>query len=243
MTTSRDTFEPLLEVQAYDTSADQLRYRRGSLAEIERLKVLDRRRAELERETAAESARRDAVVARQRAFETDLTATEGRLAALEHRLYSGTVTVARDLQAMEAERDSLRRRAGALEDDVLAAMTEAEPLDKAITAMADEVAAIGVETARLRADVATAQSTIDAELAATAQARSAVAAVVPTDLMGLYEKLRARLGGVGVARLTNGRCGGCHLALSATEVDSLHKQPPGTVVQCEQCTRILAPPA
>lgn len=236
-----DVFGPLLEVQSHDTAGDQLRYRRGSLPELERLALLERRRGEIEREAAGHTAQRHEVVARQFASEAELAATEARIAILEERLYSGTVTVARDLQAMETERDGLRGRAGGLEDEVLAAMTETEPLDKALGALTGERAELSAEVDRLRSEVATAQASIDSELVAVAEARAAAATSVPPDLLGLYEGLRTRLGGVGIARLTNGRCGGCHLALSATEIDSLHKQAPGTVTRCEQCSRILAP--
>jgi len=36
-----------------------------------------------------------------------------------------------------------------------------------------------------------------------------------------------------------GRCGGCHLALPATEVARLRIEPADTLVTCEQCERIL----
>ena len=79
-------------------------------------------------------------------------------------------------------------------------------------------------------------------LAAELAAREAAAADVPADLAALYEQLRARLDGVAAAPLVNGRCGGCHLALPATEVARLRKEPPETLVRCEQCERILVRP-
>jgi predicted nucleic acid-binding Zn-ribbon protein len=47
---------------------------------------------------------------------------------------------------------------------------------------------------------------------------------------------------VAAALLVNGRCGGCHLALPATEVDRLRKLPADALVRCEQCERILVRP-
>ena len=41
-----------------------------------------------------------------------------------------------------------------------------------------------------------------------------------------YEKLRARMRGVGAARLIGHRCDGCHLELSAVEVDRIRACPP-----------------
>jgi uncharacterized protein len=60
-------------------------------------------------------------------------------------------------------------------------------------------------------------------------------------LLATYERLRARLGGVGVARLVGTHCDGCHLTLSAVELDRVRHLPDGEVYTCEQCGRILVP--
>jgi predicted nucleic acid-binding Zn-ribbon protein len=87
--------------------------------------------------------------------------------------------------------------------------------------------------------VAEAQATIDAELAVEVDARAAAAAGIPDAAMTSYERLRTRLDGVAVARLVNGRCDGCHLSLSRTELAVALREPPDTLLHCEQCGRIL----
>ena len=42
--------------------------------------------------------------------------------------------------------------------------------------------------------------------------------------------------------VAHGRCGGCHLALPATEVDRVRKEPADALIRCEQCDRILVRP-
>ena len=59
------------------------------------------------------------------------------------------------------------------------------------------------------------------------------------ELLAEYERLRRELGGVAVARLAGTSCGGCHLSLSAVEVDRIRKTPAGAMVHCEECGRIL----
>ena len=62
---------------------------------------------------------------------------------------------------------------------------------------------------------------------------------MPEDLWPEYDRLRAALGGVAVARLVNGTCQGCHLRLSAVEVDRIRKLSPDEPVHCEECGRLL----
>ncbi len=64
---------------------------------------------------------------------------------------------------------------------------------------------------------------------------------MPDNLLATYERLRTRLGGIGVARLVGNHCDGCHLALSAVELDHVRHLPEGEVYTCEQCSRILVP--
>ncbi|MHB8671421.1 MAG: zinc ribbon domain-containing protein, partial [Acidimicrobiales bacterium] len=95
------------------------------------------------------------------------------------------------------------------------------------------------EAGRLQAAIAEASVELELELEAQVAARAAAAHGIPAALIERYEALRARLDGVGAARLVHGTCSGCHLALPATELDRLRRQPPDAVVFCEQCGRIL----
>ena len=57
-----------------------------------------------------------------------------------------------------------------------------------------------------------------------------------------YERLRARLGGVAVARLDGSRCSGCHLDLSTQRARRRSSaSAPGEFADCPQCGRLLVP--
>ena len=232
-------FDDLLEVQEHDTAVDRLLHRRASLPERAELSEIEDELAALERELADVGARRDAVLARQKRLEAELAALEAKITEIEGRLYSGAVTIPRELQAMQAEVESLRRRQSSLEDDVLEALTEREPLDEEVARLEAARADRDRDGGRLRAEVAEAEVAIDAELAREREARAAVATGLPADLTRLYEDLRRKLGGVGAARLVNGRCSGCHLTLPATELDRIRREPPDALIRCDQCGRVL----
>ncbi|HEY8933305.1 MAG TPA: C4-type zinc ribbon domain-containing protein, partial [Rariglobus sp.] len=63
-------------------------------------------------------------------------------------------------------------------------------------------------------------------------AASADAAVLP-----LYERLLKTKGGVAIAPMHEGKCGGCHMKLVASTV--IKVQAGRDVAQCEDCGRIL----
>ncbi len=235
-------FHDLLRLQEHDTAADRLRHRRRTLPELAQLRAIEDELSRLEPALAEVSARAAEAARAQRRLEDELATIEAKMAELDARLYSGTVTVPRELQAMQAEGEALRARRSMLEDVVLEAMGDREPVDAEVAAVEGRRAELDAQGSRLRAAVAEAQAGIDKELAEETEAREAAVAAIPDDLLALYEQLRSRLGGVAAAPLVNGRCGGCHLALPATEIDRLRREPPEALVRCDQCGRILVRP-
>ena len=233
------TFDDLLVVQQHDTTVDQLRHRRATLPELTELARIEDELVAVDRAMADVTARRDDVARRQKRFEDELAGVEAKVKETEGRLYSGAITVPRELQALQADVESLRKRCSTLEDGVLEAMTEREPLDEEIGVLEAKRAGLDGDGGRLRVAIAEAEAAIEAQLSAEQSARQEAAAGLPEDVSRLYEDLRRKLGGVGAARLVNRRCTGCHLTLPATEVDRIRKEPPDALIQCDQCARIL----
>jgi uncharacterized protein len=235
-------FHDLLRVQEHDTAADRLRHRRQHLPERAELQQCEDELAALEAALAGVEDQASAAARLQRRLEGELSLLESKLSELDAKLYSGAVTVPRELEAMQHEGAAMRERRAVLEDEVLEAMDGRETVDGEVADLRRRRDELDTRGAGLRAAVAEAQAEVDRELAVALAARQDAAAAIPADVTALYEQLRARLGGVAAAPLVNGRCGGCHLALPATEVDRLRKEPPETLVRCEQCERILVRP-
>lgn len=241
MTTVAD-LEALLVLQARDTDLDRCRHRRATLPELAELSTIDGQVAELDRRLGTARSARDVVAGRQEELERSLAATESRAAAINKRLYGGTVSATRDLQAMAAEVEALRARASEFESQALEALEECEPLDARVSALEGEKASLLLARADAEARLAARQAEIDEEMTAHRDARAEEAARVPSELATTYERLRQHLGGTGVARLVGSRCDGCHLTLPATALDALRRGPAGNVEYCEQCGRILVAP-
>jgi uncharacterized protein len=226
-------------VQEHDSAVDRLRHRRRTLPELAELQALEARGAALDRSLAEVGATRTEVVRRQRGLEDELALVENKLAEAQARLYGGTVSLIRELQALQAEVEALKRRKSTLEDNVLETMSEREPLDEEVAGLESQRADLDQRAGQLRASLAEAQSAIDAELATELDARSTAVADIPAEVMTSYERLRTRLDGVGIARLVKGRCDGCHLSLSVTELTNATRLPADALLHCEQCGRIL----
>ena len=97
--------------------------------------------------------------------------------------------------------------------------------------------AADISAVTARRDAALAEIT---EAAAKASdARAAVVADVPADLLALYDKVKAAAGGIGAAMLRRGRCEGCRESLSMAELSEIRTAAPDEVIRHEECRRIL----
>ncbi len=239
MTESSETFHRLLELQEHDTAIDQLLHRRANLGQRAELRTVDAQIASIGSKSNEVGGERDVLGTRQSALEEQIAASRSRSGEIERRLYSGQVTAARDLQAMDDEVKHLAKHVSELEDRELEVMVQLEPLDAELATMSAELAELSARAEELRRTIAEHETEIEGDLARERGDRARLAAEVPADLIARYEQLRTKLGGTGAARLVGGSCGGCHLQLPAMELDRVKKAPPDAVVYCDQCGRIL----
>lgn len=232
-------FEPLLEIQEHDTRLDQLAHRRASLPEralvAEAAKVLET----ADHQIAEQAAVVAAADREQRRIEDQLTTAEAKATEIDKRLYGGTVSNARELQDLQTELESFRRHISTVEDEAIAALERTE----AAQARLDELEAMRAEITRRRESaemtLTAAAADIDAEVDVVTARRSEASAGVAPDLLAEYERLRALLAGVAVAKLVGNRCEGCHLTLPAMEIDRIRHLPPDEKVYCDECGRLL----
>ena len=231
--------ERLLDLQANDTAADQLRHRRKALPERAALVELDRKEAALRAEVAQPQAERDGLAREQKRLEDEIAMVEGKAAHVEKQLYDGSMTSPKEAQALQADLESLKRRQGALEDEVIELMERIEPLDEQLAASLVSFAAIDAERDALKSSLAAAEAVVDEELEQTTAARQTLVDAVPATLIAEYERIRGGEGGIGVARLQGSTCLGCHISLAAAEVDVMKRLPADELAYCPDCGRLL----
>jgi predicted nucleic acid-binding Zn-ribbon protein len=229
----------LLELADLDTEITRQDHRRRTVPEIAELEKLSDR-AEKARDAliTAETQLSDLGREQDRA-ERDVDQVRARINKDQTRLDGGSVSSAKELESLQSEVVSLKRRQGDLEEGVLELMERMEVL----TASRDEAKA---ERDTVETEIATVTARRDATLAEITEAagkaakgRDAVTSGMPADLLALYDKVRAAVGGAGAAMLCRGRCEGCRESLPMAELNEIRATAPDEVVRHEECRRIL----
>jgi predicted nucleic acid-binding Zn-ribbon protein len=229
----------LLDLQALDSALDRLAHRRRTLPEIEQAAELEARITQLADDVVLVDTEDSDLGREQSKLEADIELVRSRQQKDQQRLDAGQVSSPRELENLQSEIESLKRRQSDLEDDELEIMEKREVVQTRLQELRDEreqlIATLAATEQRRDATFAE----VDAETEKTSQQRSDMAAAVPDELLALYEKIRAASSGVGVAALHRGRCEGCHLQLNTTDLNRLRDAPEDDVVRCEECRRIL----
>lgn len=232
-------FEQLLIVQAHDTTLDQLAHRRATLAARERADALAQAAQTLAKQRQAVEAKLGELRLEQGRLEDKARMLEQKRDHENAKLYSGSVSAIKELQALQDEIASLQRQQNAVEDEVIEYMEKTEPLSAQADVIDEQLAQVVDKHREALAEVDREEAEIDAEMSDQRAQRAESATIVSAELLERYETVRADSGGIGVARFAAGRCEGCHLELSAVEADQLKKAPPDAVVTCGSCGRIL----
>lgn len=228
---------PILELQSADTLTDQLRHRREHLPEQDEVATARGRYADWER-------RRDGLQRRLNELESAIARSESEShtidldrARLEKQLK--TVIAPREAEALMHEIALLTERRSALDDAELTALEEQAAIDDDLSAHAANEDGLLSAVSAAETTAAEASAQIDAQLAEIASRHDELRAAVDPALLTRYDQVR-RQQMVAVAALHGNRCEGCHLDLSAAELDVVRADArDGGLAECPHCGRML----
>lgn len=162
-----------------------------------------------------------------------------KLREVESRMYGGRVQNPRELQDLQADSQSLRRRRDALDEEQLAAMEQVEAAEKAEADAREALVAAETARAEEQRDLLAVKQSLEADIANLLEGRELAARSVQPDDLAAYDSLRKRKRGLAVAPLDNGVCGACGVAPSSSRIQAARLGDSGELVRCGNCERIL----
>ncbi len=237
--TSNTTADRLLSVQGIDTEADQLANRRERLVEREQLEAASAQLATWERERTAMRNRMDeltGVIERTEAESAEIAEHKVRLEA-----QMKTVIAPREAEALMHEMATLDEQVDTLDTAELEALEEQSVLDDRLTAHLSSEEGLRDSVSVADAALERATGEIDREIERLGGERGAARDELSDGVLARYDRVRTS-SGVAVAKLVGHRCDGCHLDLSAAEIDDVKDEAASSdgVADCPNCGRMLA---
>lgn len=232
-------YEQLLVVQGHDTLLDQLRYRRANHDLRGELSETESEIAQIDIAIAEIQGRRHDLDRERKRLDDEVAKIRSKREDINVKLYDGSVTATKDLLAMQAEAKSMAEHQAGVEDEELEFMEQIESVSGELGEAEAKRQVLSDKAASLAEDLEVKLSEIDAEVESETAQRATAIESLPAELLSAYEKLRADLGGIAVAKLNGSICDGCHMTLSAVTVDRAKNAPEDAVIKCDECGRLL----
>jgi predicted nucleic acid-binding Zn-ribbon protein len=225
---------PLFQLQQLDVELERLAAeQQGILQTLQGNRELEKLRSKL----AASREQLRAGQQEQREAEWALEEINRRLQALEERLYSGAVTNAKELAALQQEVQHLRAQQSRQEDRALEAMDLTETLQGIVDQQEQELRraeeAWEQESAARRAR----HEQLEQRRRELEAQRTALAQEITADLLARYEALRRTRQGRAISRVEQNSCQWCRVLLTASEMQRVRFG--RELLTCSNCGRIL----
>ncbi len=225
--------EDLYHLQQIDSEKDAKENRRAeveaALGETETLQQA-RRDVKKTEKRARELARK------QRDLELEIESLSEKASRSEERLYSGKVTNPGELEDLQREISSLKRRRRRMEDDLLEMMIEREEAEdaheNAVAHLQETESSWENQQAALRAE----REALESRLAELTEEREETLPAIDSADLTTYQMLREHKGGQAVACVQDGVCKGCGVTITSNLDWKLRE---GELMRCDTCGRLL----
>jgi predicted nucleic acid-binding Zn-ribbon protein len=172
---------------------------------------------------------------KEREFEAD--EVKRKIEPIEKKLYEGSVQNPKELEDLQQEIDSLKRRRSHLEDEALAAMEALEEAQQALRGAQLELEELERRIGAEQVELHDRKQELERELSELEALRVEQAPEVDESLLPLYQRLVASRQGRAVAKVVGGACQGCRISLPMNLIQRARAGK--DIVQCSSCERIL----
>lgn len=239
MTTARpEDQHALLDVQKLDLRLTQINHRLTALPEQGDVDKAAKAVGTLrDRLVAAETNKAD-IEQKIRAVESDIEQVKTRRTREQAKLDSGEVPP-KALVTLQGDIAHLDRRLDELETSELELMEMGEKVGSTLSNLREDLEQADAVLTKASATKSVASEQLERERDDISGRREQAATGLPEPLMGMYNDLRLRLGGVGAAPLVGRRCEGCRMDLTQGDLEVFRAAGKDEVLQCPECDRIL----
>jgi uncharacterized protein len=218
---------------------------------------------EVDREIREKTLAKDALLAELKKGEGDLQARKAEIAALqaeraekdrlrqekerthqeegrktmEKRMRLHRVKNIKELQALQREIDRIKESNAQLEEELIKIMEELEACNGVLSEKEAEIGKINGTWEEKRAQMDGQIAGIEQAIAEASKARQEIVSRINGDLVGRYELIFSRRGGIAVVGVSHGICQGCHMNIPQQLWNEIMKSE--RLNLCPSCHRIL----
>jgi hypothetical protein len=172
-----------------------------------------------------------------RNLELEIQANTQKISLTDEQLYSGVVRNPKELQDMQQEIQSLKKRNKDLEDHLLETMIALEEAEAALSAAKSRFQAVSQAWENEHGQLLEEGAQLEAQIASLKQQRELVLKSLPPEHQKLYDNLRVKKHNQPIAALSGNSCTVCGVEQTLAVAKSVRQGQ--ELVYCTNCGRIL----
>ena len=227
----------LLDLAAADRAIGAANHRRANLPQLATIRTATEQAVAARRAVVSAEAEVSDLKRATNKLDGEVDQVRGRAKRDADRLASGSASP-KELENLQHEIESLKRRQSVLEDEELELMEQRENSEGMLATARQELSAIEVAIAEAEAERDTLFGEIDAVLSVEQAKRDTVTAALPADVLALYTRIKDS-GLVAAGELLGARCGACRIEIDRIALAEIKAAPIDAIVRCSECGAIL----
>jgi len=161
---------------------------------------------------------------------------EGRKAA-EKRMKMAQIKNIKEMQALQREIDLIKQGNSQLEDELISVLEELEAEGNILKEKEEGLKAMEEEWRGKRQEAEAQLAELDQAVTEASKTRGETASQLNEDLIGRYELIFARRGGIAVVMASGGICQGCHMNIPPQLWNEIIRS--DKLILCPSCHRII----
>jgi len=173
---------------------------------------------------------------KRKKLEDSVETNNEKIKSNEKKLFSGTITDAKELSNYQAEVDILKNNNSKLEDQVLEIMEQQDPLEPGIEAIKKEMDELDSIVKRINNEIKEKHEGLKHNIEGLNKRKEDVAARMPADHLKRYNETKTKKGGIAVSVIKDNFCGVCNMEIPATKAEKFVDSE--TLYKCPLCGRI-----
>lgn len=170
-------------------------------------------------------------------IEEEVQSVRIKIQTSESSLYGGRIHNPKELQDIQNEIASLKRRLATLEDEQLNAMLQVEEAESEDHTALSNLSSAQARQIEVNSSLKGEISTLQNEKERILVERQAVIGQISPDLVVEYERLRKQKRGIAVVSIQDNSCSGCGSSLRPAEIQAARISQ--ELIYCSNCGRII----
>ena len=224
----------LYELQEVDLELSALK---KHLSKI-RTQLTDNSEISSARQHAQELTLRDVFLSgKGRVAEKDVTEIKETLDKLTSRLYSGSITKAKEMSAAQEEQEYIIKQQEMAENILLELMVEIEECMTKLDEATQRLKKLESDSPKLEQSLKNEESQFSNKVDILQERRDTISMNHESKTLSIYESVRKNKDGEAISKVKQGMCQGCRLTLPHSELQQAKNS--NRITQCSSCNRIL----